>query len=97
MDENKKTLFYSNVYGTTFISPHSTWDATLTAYTNAIKTEVGPDDSDFDKNKKGYFKKELAIMRAVDYLPSLQVRNHHFGIDRILFLMSFGSPRLAGL
>ena len=76
-----RTLFYSNVYGTTFISPFKTWDKTVAAYAQVIDTDIRPDDTDFEKNKKAYFKKELEVMQAVGYLGSLDVSDLRFHLD----------------
>jgi hypothetical protein len=84
-----RCLFYSNVYGTTFISPHSTWEATLTAYSSAIKTDIKPADSEFEKSKKTYFSKELEIMRTVDYVGCLQVFDLSFHLDETTKKLEF--------
>ena len=70
-----KTLFYSNVYGITFISSSDSWEKTRSTFINLIEIDIKPEDSDFIQQKKKYFKKELDILQTIDYLGSLPVND----------------------
>ncbi len=74
-------MFYSNVYGITFISSEDTWKATRSNYSNAIDTEIKEGDAENVKSKKDYFKKEIELMDTIDYLSSLTVFDLSFDMD----------------
>ena len=78
---SERKLFYSNVYGITFISSGDTWELTRCAYTQAINTEIKPDDNDREKSKKLFFLKEIALISTIDYLSSLPVFDVTFELD----------------
>jgi len=74
-------MFYSNVYGITFISSEDTWKSTRSQYSQAIDTEIQESDAENVKNKKDYFKKEIELMNTIDYLSSLAVFDLSFKVD----------------
>ncbi len=74
-------MFYSNVYGITFISSEDTWKATRSHYSNAIDTEIKEGDAENIKSKKDYFKKEIELMDTIDYVSFLHVFDLSFDMD----------------
>ena len=74
-------MFYSNVYGITFISSEDSWKSTRIQYSDVIDTEIKDGDPDNVKNKKDYFKKEIELMNTIDYLSSLTVFDLSFKMD----------------
>ena len=77
-----KTLFYSNVYGITFVSSSDTWEATRAAYSTAVESaQTHASDSQFERVKLEYFKKEVELMKAIDYMASMRVHDVEFHMD----------------
>jgi hypothetical protein len=74
-------MFYSNVYGITFISDEDTWKSARSQYSNVIDTEIKEGDAESVKSKKDYFKKEIELMDTIDYLSSLDVSDLSFDMD----------------
>eukprot|EP00291_Cryptomonas_curvata_P009532 CAMPEP_0172202078 /NCGR_PEP_ID=MMETSP1050-20130122/30413_1 /TAXON_ID=233186 /ORGANISM="Cryptomonas curvata, Strain CCAP979/52" /LENGTH=1356 /DNA_ID=CAMNT_0012879911 /DNA_START=122 /DNA_END=4192 /DNA_ORIENTATION=+ len=78
-----RTLFHSNVYGITFLSHQTTWEATRAEYVETVKTASLLDGTDNDqiRSKKEYFRKEVELMKTIDHLASLTVRDVSFSMD----------------
>ena len=74
-------LFYSNVYGTTYVSPWGTWEETRAAYLGAVDTVQRDEDPPAVQSKKEFFHKEATILRGLKFLAQLRVYDVDF--DRL--------------
>ena len=77
--QQQRRLFYSDEYGLTLVSEADHWEDTLASYVSRIDTNVEPADSDFIRTKKEYFQREISIMRTIQHLPHIEVRNRNLG------------------
>ena len=87
-----RRLFYSNVYGITMISGEDSWELTRSSYTNAINTEIKPEDSDFERNKKRNFRGEIELVSTIGFLSSLPVLDLSFDLDSASKKLSLRQP-----
>ena len=72
------------MYGITFLSHQTTWEATRAEYVETVKTLSLPNSADNEKtrSKKEYFSKEVELMKTIDHLSSLTVKDVSFSMDR---------------
>ena len=80
---DRRTLFYSNVYGITFLSHQDTWEATRAEYIEAVKLELRPNENDDERarQKLEFFRQEVELMKTIDNLSSLAVNDVSFTMD----------------
>jgi ankyrin repeat protein len=84
----KRSLFYSSVYGMTYVSRKDTWEETRDSYIGAINTKEQDDDSPFLKNKKAYFVKEINILKGIEYSGKLPVYDVCFSCESPTFKLN---------
>jgi hypothetical protein len=76
---NKMSMFYSNVYGITYVSKHENWEQTKAHYIKVIEIEPSQDDDDFTRSKKDTFRKEIRILNELKFIGKLEgVFDVHF-------------------
>ena len=78
---HERTLHYSSVFGITYVSRSGQWEDTLEAHVKAVDTTPLPQDSDFIRNKKEYFLKEIDVLKGIEFMGRLQVYDVHFQMD----------------
>jgi len=65
-------MYYSNVYGITYISTSNTWDETRAEYSQTANMADQPGDSDFLRKKKTLYRKEIEILRNIAFIGKLE-------------------------
>ena len=79
---NKMSMFYSNVYGITYVSKHETWEETRAAYVEITDIVSRPGDNEVTLNKKDFFRKEIRILNELEFVGKLEgVFAVHFKTD----------------
>ncbi len=89
-----RSLFYSNVYGMTYVSSKDTWEETRDCYIGSINTEERDDDPPFIKNKKEYFVKEINILKGIKFLKKLCIYDVIFDWDPSTFKVKIGCEKV---
>ena len=79
-DGVSKTLFYSNVYGTTFVCSSPDWVSARSEYMGHVTKPMNSDDA-FAKTKWEYFQKEIVIMKQQDRMGSLPAIDLRFNLN----------------
>ena len=73
-------LFYSEVYGVALVSSSKTWEATIAAYKGCIDISIKEEESEFERCKKGSFRRELEVMDGL-HVESIVVRTVVFAAN----------------
>jgi hypothetical protein len=89
-----RSLFYSNVYGVTYVSRKDTWEETRQSYIGSIDTKEREDDPPFVKNKKAYFMKEINILKGIKFLGKLSVYDVCFSWETTTFELEVGCEQV---
>ncbi len=79
-----RMLFHNNVYGITFLSHQTTWEATRTEFIETVMSSLDSTDNDQARAKNELFRKEVELMNtigAIDILSSLTVKDVSFSMD----------------
>ena len=96
---HERTLHYSSVFGITYVSRSAQWEDTLEAHVKAVDTTPLPQDSDFIRNKKEYFLKEIDVLKGIEFMGRLPVYDIHFEMDagtkELLLADDFDDPPAA--
>jgi ankyrin repeat protein len=86
----ERSLFYSNVYGMTYVSLEDSWEKTRDCYIGSINTKENDKDPPDVKNKKEYFVREINVLKQIQFFGKLPVydicfaweaSNFHLDID----------------
>ena len=76
-----RRLYYSNVYGMTFLSARDTWPAARAEYVARI-TRPLPEGADaFARTRQANFQKEAAVLTRWDGMASLPAVELRFSLD----------------
>uniref|UniRef100_A0A7S0MLT3 Uncharacterized protein n=1 Tax=Cryptomonas curvata TaxID=233186 RepID=A0A7S0MLT3_9CRYP len=89
-----RSLFYSNVYGMTYVSKKDTWEETRERYIRSIDTNILDDDPPFIKNKKAYFVKEINVLKGIEFMGRLSVYDVCFVWDTSTFKLEVGCQQV---
>ena len=87
----ERSLFYSNVYGMTYVGQMDTWEETRDCYIGSIRTEETDEDSPFTRNKKTYFVKEINILKGIKFSGKLSVKDVRFACEPPTFKLEIVS------
>jgi hypothetical protein len=91
LTSHERWLFYSNVYGITYVSRKDTWEETRECYIGSISTEEREDDSPFIRNRKLNFVKEINILKGIQFLGKLSVYDVSFSWEAATFQLKVGA------
>jgi hypothetical protein len=79
---NERVMYYSNVYGITYISSCITWEETMAEHSAITNTVDQPGDSELVRKKKKLFREEIGILKTIAYMGRLEgVYDVHFEHD----------------
>ena len=76
-----RRLYYSNVYGMTFLSARDTWAAARAEYVERVGRPPAEGADKFARSRYEYFQKEIAVLARWDGMASLPAAELRFHLD----------------